>query len=112
MMLPIVSVLCTYNFRHPRRLAMIFRVFQFLYMVRAINLLKLMEILNSKPGCGVAFVRTKLLNYIIGSIVEKTFQAGTKEGYHTFRGGFWNYFSMDSSSQRGLLSSRSVWRHP
>jgi elongation factor P len=29
-----------------------------------------------KPGKGSAFVRTKLKNYLNGSVVEKTFRAG------------------------------------
>lgn len=34
------------------------------------------EFLHVKPGKGAAFVRSKLKNYITGSVLEKTFRAG------------------------------------
>ncbi|KMZ60890.1 Elongation factor P, putative, expressed [Zostera marina] len=37
---------------------------------------KILEFLHVKPGKGAAFVRTKMKNFITGSVVDKTFRAG------------------------------------
>ena len=47
-----------------------------LLLLPLIHSLTATEFLHVKPGKGAAFVRSKLKNYITGSVVEKTFRAG------------------------------------
>lgn len=54
--------------------------------------------------------KLKALLFLVGDkfgllFYTHKFLGALQEGYHTFRGGFWNYFSMGKSSSLGVLSN-------
>ncbi|KAG1665339.1 hypothetical protein FOA52_011753 [Chlamydomonas sp. UWO 241] len=79
---------------------------------------KVIEFLHVKPGKGSAFVRSKLKNFINGSVVEKTFRAGEtlegadvnrRESMYTYTEGEEYVFMDQESFEETRLTKDSEW---